>query len=195
MIYGIKDDMIMWRRLYIGSLKGRQSGMNIQCDNVVEERNPDIIVVSKKETKCIIVDIAIPGDSRVHEKEFQKIENYQDLKWEIRRMWSVRNVDVVPVVVGALGSVTKNLGKWIEKFWISICNSGAKRAPITCARGAPLLRNMITHRREKFWFYRHDVNDHPSVRPCVHPSICQCDQDHASLHHTSLILDIHVFIN
>ena len=75
MIYGIKDDMIMWRRLYIGScvsLKGRQSGMNIQCDNVVEERDPDIIVVSKKETKCIIVDIAIPGDSRVHEKEFQK---------------------------------------------------------------------------------------------------------------------------
>ena len=138
---GIKDDMIMWRRLYIGScvsytsLKGRQSGMNIQCDDVVEERNPDIIVVSKKETKCIIVDIAIPGDSRVYEKEFQKIENYQDLKWEIRRMWSVRNVDVVPVVVGALGSVTKNLGKWTEKLGISICNSGAKRAPITRARG------------------------------------------------------------
>ena len=29
--------------------------MNIQCDNVVEARRPDVIVVSKKEKKCIIV--------------------------------------------------------------------------------------------------------------------------------------------
>ena len=60
--------------------------MNIQCDNVVELRRPDIIVVFKKENKCVIVDIAIPGDSKVHEKEFEKDEKYHDLRWEIRRM-------------------------------------------------------------------------------------------------------------
>ena len=64
--------------------------MNSQCDNVVKARRPDIIVVSKKDKKCIIVDIAIPGDSRIHEKEFEKIEKYQDLKWEIRRMWGIQ---------------------------------------------------------------------------------------------------------
>ena len=68
-----------------------------------------------------------------------------------------------------------------EKLGISICNSGAKRA-----RGAPLLRNMITHRREKFWFYRHDVNDHPSVRPCVHPSM------HANVTSITLVYIIHL---
>ena len=31
------------------------------------------------------------------------------------------------------------------------------------------------------------------VRPPLH--VCQCDQNHASLQHTSLILDIHVLIN
>ena len=31
-------------------------------------------------------------------------------------MWSVKNVDVVPVVVGALGSVTKKRGQRIEKL-------------------------------------------------------------------------------
>lgn len=37
------------------------------------------------------VDIAIPGNRRLHEKEFEKNEKYQDLKWEIRlRMWSVK---------------------------------------------------------------------------------------------------------
>ena len=54
--------------------------MNIQCVNVVEARRPDIIVMRKKEKKRISVDIAIPGDSRIHEKEFEKIEKYQDLK-------------------------------------------------------------------------------------------------------------------
>ena len=45
----------------------------ILCDKVVEARGPDIIVVSKKENKCIIVDIPIPGDSMVHEEEFEKL--------------------------------------------------------------------------------------------------------------------------
>ena len=61
----------------------------------------------KKENTCIIVDIAIPGDSRVHKREFEfeKVEKYQDLKR--------KNVDVVLVVVGALGSATKKLKQWI----------------------------------------------------------------------------------
>ena len=52
---------------------------------------------------------------------------------------------------------------------------------------------MVTHRYEKSWFYSHDVIDRWYVRPPVH--VCQCDQYHASLQHTSLILDIHVLIN
>ena len=33
-------------------------------------------------------------------------------------MWHIKNVDVVRVVVGALGNVAKKLGKWIEKLGI-----------------------------------------------------------------------------
>ena len=35
-------------------------------------------------------------------------------------MWGITNVDVVRVVVGTLGSVTKKLGKWIEKLGIRV---------------------------------------------------------------------------
>ena len=55
----------------------------------------------KREKKCI-VDTAIPGDIRIHEKEFEKIEKYQGLNWTIKRMWGIQDTDVVPVVVGAL---------------------------------------------------------------------------------------------
>ena len=64
--------------------------INVQCDNVIEARRPDIIVINKKERKGIITDIAVPADVRV----------------------------VIPVVIGALGSVTKGSDRWIEKLGI-----------------------------------------------------------------------------
>ena len=79
----------------------------IQCDNYIECRKPDIIVVKKEEKKSTIIDIAIPGDNRVSAKEKEKIEKYDNLKWEIKKMWSMKKVKVIPVVTGALGAFTK----------------------------------------------------------------------------------------
>ena len=63
----------------------------------------------------------MPADRRVEEKEQEKVEKYNDLKREIGRMWGIRKVQVVPVVIGALGSVTKRFDKWNEKLDIQ-CN-------------------------------------------------------------------------
>ena len=41
----------------------------IQCDGEIMARTPDIVVVNKDERMCAIIDIAIPGDIRVSEKE------------------------------------------------------------------------------------------------------------------------------
>ena len=93
--------------------------MSIQCDNAIEARRPDIVVVDKKRKNCLIVDIAIPADVTVGEKEKEKIGKYQDLKREIGRIWNLRCVKVVPVVVGALGCVTKGFDDWIDKLGIN----------------------------------------------------------------------------
>ena len=53
---------------------------NNQCDNVIEARRPDIILIDKKERKWIIIDIGVPADVRVGGKEREKVEKYQDLK-------------------------------------------------------------------------------------------------------------------
>ena len=49
--------------------------INIQCDNVIEARRPDIILIDKEEWKGIIIDIAVPADVRVREKEREKVES------------------------------------------------------------------------------------------------------------------------
>ena len=90
--------------------------INVQCDNVIQARRPDIIVIDKKKKEALIIDVAVPADTRVVEKEIEKIEKYQDLKREIVRLWELRTAMVVPVVIGALGSITKNFKDWMEKL-------------------------------------------------------------------------------
>ena len=43
------------------------------------------------------------------EKEQEKLENYNDLRYEIGRIWERKSVKVNPVVIGALGTVSKDL--------------------------------------------------------------------------------------
>ena len=94
--------------------------INIQCDNVIEARRHDLILVDKKAKSCVIIDVAVPGDCRIREKEIEKIETYQNLKRELKRLWSLKKVEVVPVVVGALGCISKGFSGWMGTLGIKL---------------------------------------------------------------------------
>ena len=60
----------------------------------------DLVVVDKKWRTCKIIDLVVPGDSRIEEKEKEKIEKYQDLRRELeylKKIWNVR-VKIIPLV-------------------------------------------------------------------------------------------------
>ena len=86
-------------------------GIHVQCDHVIEARRPDV-PVDKENKVCAITDVAIPGDIRVSEKETEKVEKYQDLRREIAKIWKIKEEKVVFIVIEALGSLSKTLGKW-----------------------------------------------------------------------------------
>ena len=94
--------------------------MNMQCDNVIMERRPDIVIGNKMEKTPIIIDVAIPGDKRITDKEKEKIEKYQKLKREILRLWNLKKINVIHVALGALGNVTKNFEKYVDKIRIKV---------------------------------------------------------------------------
>ena len=48
----------------------------------------------------------------------KRYKKYQDLVREIRKMWGVRT-EVIPVVMGALGTVPKRLDKYLESMGVS----------------------------------------------------------------------------
>ena len=71
-----------------------------------------------KEVK--IVDVTIPGDERVDEGEVGKVEKYKVLKDEIARMWNMKEVIVIPVVVRALGAISTGFEKYIAAIGIEM---------------------------------------------------------------------------
>ena len=64
-----------------------------------------------KEVK--IVDVTIPRDERLNEREVGKIEKHKLLKDEIARMWDMKEAIVIPVVVGALCAISTGFEKYI----------------------------------------------------------------------------------
>ena len=92
----------------------------IQTVKTLEHNRPDITVTEKKTKKCLLINPACPFDTRIEKKEEEKCNNYCDLKYEIARMWRMKDVEVIPVVIGELGTVTKQFEKWIQKLDLEI---------------------------------------------------------------------------
>ena len=61
---------------------------SIQTDHVKAWRL-DLVAVDKKERSCKIIDLAVHGDSRIEEKEKDKIKQYQDFGRELQKIWNV----------------------------------------------------------------------------------------------------------
>ena len=63
----------------------------------------------------MLIDIAVPSDSNIKKKEFEKQVKYQGLKEELERMWKVK-AKMVPVVVRARCAVTPKLEEWLQQI-------------------------------------------------------------------------------
>jgi hypothetical protein len=61
----------------------------------------------------MLIDVAIPGDRNVIQKEAEKIFKYKDLTIEIQRMWNVKT-RVIPVIIAATGTISKSVRKYVS---------------------------------------------------------------------------------
>jgi hypothetical protein len=60
----------------------------------------------------MLIDVAIPGDRNVIQREAEKILKYEDLTIEIQHMWNVKT-RVIPVIIGATGTISKSFRKYV----------------------------------------------------------------------------------
>ena len=71
----------------------------VHIDREVIANRPDIIIKNKKEKTCKLIDVAIPADRNVVQKEVGKKLKYKSLCIEIQRMWNLK-CTIVPVIRG-----------------------------------------------------------------------------------------------
>ena len=59
------------------------------------------------------MDTAVPAEHRIKMKECEKKDKYLDLARKLKKLWNMK-VTIVPIVIGAFGSITKGLLKGLE---------------------------------------------------------------------------------
>jgi hypothetical protein len=58
----------------------------VQTDRTIPNNKPDIVIRYNEKGTCMLIDVAIPVDRNVIQKEAEKILKYKYLKIEIQRM-------------------------------------------------------------------------------------------------------------
>ena len=60
------------------------------------------------------------GDVNVEKREVGKTEKYKILKDEIPRIWGMKKVTVIPIVVGVLGAISIGFEKYVVAIGIEM---------------------------------------------------------------------------
>ena len=86
---------------------------DIHTDHLISARIPELTIINKKKRTWKIVDFAVPADHRIKLKECEKKDKYLDLTRELKKLWNMQ-VTIIPIVIGAFGTVSKGLLKGLE---------------------------------------------------------------------------------
>ena len=88
--------------------------MPIPTDVPIPNNRPDIIIHNKNLRTCILIDISIPQDQNITKKTSEKIQKYKPLEIELKQCWNLTKIQTIPVVIGALGTVSKSIENYLE---------------------------------------------------------------------------------
>ncbi|KAI5714587.1 hypothetical protein M8J77_002109 [Diaphorina citri] len=88
----------------------------IITDRRLPANRPDIVLIDKIQKNVKLIDIAHPNDHNILITMGEKIRKYQDLGIEIKDMWNMDKVEIVPVVVSTNGLIHPSLYEHIKKI-------------------------------------------------------------------------------
>ena len=92
--------------------------LEINITTKIKRNKPDIVVKIPEARKWQLTDIAIPQDQNIFSKENKNVNKYIDLANVIRAEHKVKT-EIGPLVIGALGSISKQLKIHIDVIGIA----------------------------------------------------------------------------
>ena len=67
----------------------------IQTDKHWLHNRPDIVLINYKKQVGLLIDIAVPNDDDIQDKELGKVDNYQSLKIELEQLWKAKMIAIL----------------------------------------------------------------------------------------------------
>jgi len=85
----------------------------VSTDREFKANRSHVIIENKEEKTCTLIDVAIPANRNVVQKEAEKKLKYKSFCIEIQRMWNMKCM-IIPEITGPIGIVTKDLRKYLK---------------------------------------------------------------------------------
>ena len=106
---------------YIHERDHREYWWNVPVEKVtkIPHNKPDLIIWNRETNICSIIDCSRPLDININKKVNEKLENYGQLVRNIQIMYPDYKFQVAPIVVGAMGSVSKCLTNYLKMIGFS----------------------------------------------------------------------------
>ena len=84
----------------------------------IPRNRPDLIIWDTGNSTCKVIDVCVPLDTNVELRETTKRNSYIDLVDELQRIYPKYKYTIVPIIVGALGTIPKKLKENLQKTGI-----------------------------------------------------------------------------
>jgi ABC-type uncharacterized transport system substrate-binding protein len=78
-------------------------------DKQINANRPDIILIDCLNSTTYLINIAVPNTHSLINSYSEKINKYQQLAEEIKRLWKQQGVQVIPVIITVTGVIPKCL--------------------------------------------------------------------------------------
>ena len=89
----------------------------IQTNHLISARRSDLVIVNKIKRTWWIVDVALPANHSVNQKEREKGDEFLELARKLKKVWNMK-VTVISIVIGALGRVSHP--------WMTVPSTGTR---------------------------------------------------------------------
>lgn len=111
--------------------------MSIITDQQVPNNRPDIMLLEKENKELTIIDVSIPVDDNIGRAYKEKIDKYEALSVELKRVW---NLKTLPIIITANGLIHKNLPDILRRL-------GLRRSVFVLLQKAAILGTTAIVRR------------------------------------------------
>ena len=90
----------------------------VKTANKVKKNRPDITIWNTQKKICQLMEVSVPLDMNLSQVREDKESKYLPLISQMQQMYNNYKVEVIPVLVGALGSIPHGLKQNLQKIGI-----------------------------------------------------------------------------